>query len=758
MSLSAQALALLDSFQHTILNCLNSTTASLSQTRQAHAHILKTGLFNDTHLATKLLSHYANNMCFADATLVLDLVPEPNVFSFSTLIYAFSKFHQFHHALSTFSQMLTRGLMPDNRVLPSAVKACAGLSALKPGRQVHGIASVSGFDSDSFVQSSLVHMYIKCNQIRDAHRVFDRMFEPDVVSWSALIAAYARQGCVDEAKRLFSEMGDSGVQPNLISWNGMIAGFNHSGLYSEAVLMFLDMHLRGFEPDGTTISSVLPAVGDLEDLVMGILIHGYVIKQGLVSDKCVSSALIDMYGKCSCTSEMSQVFDQMDHMDVGSCNAFIFGLSRNGQVESSLRLFRQLKDQGMELNVVSWTSMIACCSQNGRDMEALELFREMQIAGVKPNSVTIPCLLPACGNIAALMHGKAAHCFSLRRGISTDVYVGSALIDMYAKCGRIQASRICFDGIPTKNLVCWNAVIAGYAMHGKAKEAMEIFDLMQRSGQKPDIISFTCVLSACSQSGLTEEGSYYFNSMSSKYGIEARVEHYACMVTLLSRAGKLEQAYAMIRRMPVNPDACVWGALLSSCRVHNNVSLGEVAAEKLFELEPSNPGNYILLSNIYASKGMWNEVNRVRDMMKNKGLRKNPGCSWIEVKNKVHMLLAGDKSHPQMTQIIEKLDKLSMEMKKLGYFPEINFVLQDVEEQDKEQILCGHSEKLAVVFGLLNTPPGYPLQVIKNLRICGDCHVVIKFISSFERREIFVRDTNRFHHFKEGACSCGDYW
>lgn len=758
MAMPAEALPLLHSFQHSVLNSLNSTTASISQTRQAHAHILKTGLFNDTHLATKLLSHYARNMCFADASLVLDLVPVPDIFSFSTLIYAFSKFHQFHFVLSTFSRMLARGLTSDSRILPSAVKACAGLSALKPGRQVHGIASVSGFDSDGFVQSSLVHMYVKCNRINDARRVFDRMSEPDVVSWSALVAAYARRGCVDEAKRLFNVMGNSGVEPNLVTWNGMIAGLNHCGMYSEAVLMFLEMHLRGFKPDGTSISSVLSAVGDLEDLAIGIQIHGYVIKQGFRSDKCVTSALIDMYGKCSCTSEMSRVLYDMDHLDVGSCNALISGLSRNGEVETSLREFRQFKDQGMELNVISWTSMIACCSQNGRDMEALELFRQMLIAGVKPNSVTIPCLLPACGNIAALMHGKATHCFSLRRGISTDVYVGSALVDMYAKCGRIQASRKCFDGIPTKNIVCWNAVIAGYAMHGKAKEAMEIFGLMEKSGQKPDVVSFTCVLSACSQRGLTEEGSYYFNSMSSKYGVEARVEHYACMVTLLSRAGKLEQAYAMIKSMPVSPDACVWGALLSSCRVHNNVGLGEIAAEKLFELEPKNPGNYVLLSNIYASKGMWDEVDGVRDMMKNMGLRKNPGCTWIVVKNKVHMLLAGDKSHPQMNQIIEKMDKLSMEMKKSGYCPEINFVLQDVEEQDKEQILCGHSEKLAVVLGLLNTPPGYPLQVIKNLRICGDCHVVIKFISSFERRDIFVRDTNRFHHFKDGTCSCGDYW
>lgn len=412
----------------------------------------------------------------------------------------------------------------------------------------------------------------------------------------------------------------------------------------------------------------------------------------------------------------------------------------------------------MDLNVVSWTSIIACCSQNGKDIEALELFRDMQVEGVKPNAVTIPSLLPACGNIAALMHGKAAHGFSLRNGISSNVYVGSALIDMYAKCGRMQASRHCFDMMCFRNLVSWNALMAGYGMHGKTNEAINIFQLMLRSGQKPDRVSFTCVLSACSQGGLTEEGRFYFNNVSKTHGIEARMEHYACMVTLLGRSGRLEEAYTMIKQMPFEPDACVWGALLSSCRVHKNVNLGEISAGKLFELEPNNPGNYILLSNIYASKAMWVEVDIVRDMMKGKGLKKNPGCSWIEIKNKVHILLAGDHSHPQMTQIVEKLADLNMEMKRSGYAPHTDFVLHDVEEQDKEQILCGHSEKLAVVLGLLNTSPGFPLQVIKNLRICGDCHAVIKFISMFEQREIFVRDTNRFHHFKGGVCSCADYW
>ncbi|CAK7346182.1 unnamed protein product [Dovyalis caffra] len=703
-----------------VSHCLYSATKT--SLLQAHAHILKAGI------------------------------------SLQEAIQTFSRLNHFGHAIRFFSYMLTQGIVPSSRVLPTVVKACTALPALGTGKQVHCFALVSGFGLDSIVQSSLVHMYLQFDRLNDARNIFDKLPQPGVVTSSALISRYARMGCVKETKELFYKTRDLGVELNLVSWNGMISGFNHSGSYFDAVLMFQKMHLGGLKPDGTSVSSVLPAVIDLEMPYMGIQIHCYVIKQGLGPDKCVVSALIDMYGKCACASEMSEVFNEMDELDVGACNALVTGLSRNGLVDNALEVFKQFKGQGMDLNVVSWTSMIASCSQNGKDIEALELFREMQIEGVKPNSVTIPCLLPACGNIAALLHGKAAHCFSLRNGISNDVYVGSALIDMYAKCGRMLSSRLCFDMMPNRNLVSWNSLLAGYAMHGKTSEAINIFQLMQRRGQRPDHVSFTCVLSACSQGGLTEEGWNYFNSMSRNHGIEARIEHYACMVTLLGRSGRLEEAYAMIKQMPLEPDSCVWGALLSSCRVHNNVDLGEIAARRLFELEPKNPGNYILLSNIYASKAMWLEVDMVRDMMSSRGLKKNPGCSWIEIKNKVHMLLAGDSSHPQMTQIIEKLAKLTMEMKKSGYVPHTDFVLQDVEEQDKEQILCGHSEKLAVVLGLLNTSPGCPLQVIKNLRICRDCHAVIKFISSFEKREIFVRDTNRFHRFKDGVCSCGDYW
>ncbi|CAN6351263.1 unnamed protein product [Urochloa humidicola] len=521
------------------------------------------------------------------------------------------------------------------------------------------------------------------------------------------------------------------------------------------------MHGEGvLRPDVTGVSCALSAIGDLgtEAIAVGKQLHGYTVKAGCRLNAYVGTALIDMYGKCGRADEIVRVFNESCHMDVATCNALLAGLSRNAQVSEALSLFREFIARGVELDVVSWTSIVACCVQNGKDLEAVELFREMQAQGIEPNSVTIPCVLPAFANVAALMHGRSAHCFALRKGFLHDVYVCSALVDMYAKCSRVRNARRIFDAMPSRNVVSWNAMIGGYAMHGEAKNAVQLFDSMLMCKQKPDMVTFICVLAACSQAGLTEEGHRYFNEMQHEHGISPRIEHYACMVTLLGRAGKLDEAYDLITDMPFEPDACIWGSLLGSCRVHGNVDLAEVAAEKLFHLEPDSAGNYVLLSNIYASKKMWGGVNRIREMMKDMGLKKEMGCSWIEIKNKVHMLLAGDDSHPMMTAITEKLKQLNIEMRRLGFVPSTYFVLHDVEEQEKDDILAVHSEKLAVALGLISTSPGTPLRVIKNLRICDDCHEAMKFISCFEGREISVRDTNRFHHFRDGKCSCGDYW
>ncbi|AQK85130.1 pentatricopeptide repeat-containing protein At1g20230 [Zea mays] len=648
---------------------------------------------------------------------------------------------------------------PDPHLLPTAFKSCPTLPL---ARALHAVAEVSGLARDPFVASSLLHAYLRLGTTGNARALFDGMPRPQrtVVGWSALVAAHAARGDAEGAWRLLEEMRrDGGVEPNVITWNGLVSGLNRSGRARDAVVALATMHGEGLlRPDATGVSCALSAVGDVGLVSVGQQLHGYAVKAGCRADACVVTALIDMYGKCGQAAEVVRVFDESSHMDVASCNALIAGLSRNAQVCEALRLFKEFVDRGVELNVVSWTSIVACCVQNGKDLEAVEFFREMQAQGTEPNSVTIPCVLPAFANVAALMHGRSAHCFALRKGFLHDVYVSSALVDMYAKCGRVKDARIIFDTMVSRNVVSWNAMIGGYAMYGEAVNAVWMFHSMLKCKQKPDMVTFTCLLAACTQAGLTEEGRHYFKEMHNEYGVSPRMEHYACMVTLLGRAGKLDEAYDLISDMPFEPDAYIWGSLLGSCRVHGNVDLAEVAAEKLFHLEPENAGNYVLLSNIYASKKMWDRVNRVREMMKDVGLKKEKGCSWIEIKNKVHMLLAGDDSHPMMTAIIEKINQLNIQMRKLGFVPSTDFVLHDVEEQEKDDILAVHSEKLAVALGLISTSPGTTLRVIKNLRICGDCHEAMKFISSFEGREISVRDTNRFHHFSGGKCSCGDFW
>ena len=342
--------------------------------------------------------------------------------------------------------------------------------------------------------------------------------------------------------------------------------------------------------------------------------------------------------------------------------------------------------------------------------------------------------------------------------LEENVFVGTSVIDMYCKCGRVGMARKAFNRMKGKNIKSWTAMIAGYGMHGQAREALEVFDEMQSAGVKPNYITFVSVLAACSHAGLVTEGWQWFNAMAIEFNIVPGVEHYGCMVDLLGRAGHLNEAYDLIKQMKVKPDFVVWGALLGACRIHKNVEIGEISARKLFELDPKNCGYYVLLSNIYADAGRWNDVDKLRVMMKKRGLVKPPGYSLVEFKGQIHVFLVGDKEHPQQKKIYEYLETLSVKMQEAGYVPDTTSVLHDVDQEEKETVLRIHSEKLAVAFGIMNTVQGTTIQIIKNLRVCGDCHTAIKFISKIVSRQIVVRDSNRFHHFKDGLCSCGDYW
>eukprot|EP01018_Ginkgo_biloba_P034481 Gb_05488 [translate_table: standard] len=609
------------------------------------------------------------------------------------------------------------------------LQGCVNMKALAEGKMVHSHMIKSGLEPDIFVENNLVNMYAKCGSVVDARQVFDKMTTRNVFSWNTMITGCAKYGSIEVARHLFDIMPER----DLVSWNAMIAGYAQHGNGDEALTYFLRMLSSGMKPDRITFTSVLSVCARfvpleqekraLSTLEHGKQVHTHIITTGFESNVVVGSSLTDMYAKC-------------------------------GSMENAHKVFVNMPER----NVVSWTAMILGYSQNGHGEVALKLFCQMLCTGLTPDQFTFVIVLSACASLAALEHGKQVHAHIIRFKLESNVFVSNALITMYAKSGSVEDAFLVFDKMSERDVISWNSMIAGYAQHGQGKEAVQLFEQMLQSSMKPNDITFIGVISACSHAGLVDQGRQYFECMCRDHCITPKTDHYACMIDLLGRAGHLGEAEDFLKSMPIEPDAVVWGTLLAACRIHGNMDLGKRAAEGLLELDSENDATYVLLANIYAAGGRWDDVAKVRKLMKDKRVKKNPGWSWIEIKNKVHTFTVEDRTHPQTSEIYTTLERLAGQMKAAGYVPNTNLVLHDVEQELKEQSLSHHSEKLAVAFGLISTPHGTPIRIIKNLRVCGDCHTAIKFISKIVAREVVVRDANRFHHFKDGMCSCGDYW
>eukprot|EP01018_Ginkgo_biloba_P018985 Gb_02561 [translate_table: standard] len=712
-----------DNFMFSCVLKVCAGIVALQQGKEIHSCIIRSGFESYVFVGNALIDMYAKCGNVDDAVQVFDNMSHTDIVSWTAMIAGYVQNGYCDKALELFHRMQLAGLKPNSVTIASVLPACARLAVLETGKEIHSYIIRGGFESDAAVGSALLAFYSKSGRMENARHVFDRMSERDVVSWNAIISGYAQNGQCHESLNLFHQMQVAGLKPNMITWNAMIAGYAQNGLGGESLERFRQMERAETKPNSITIASILSACSCLADLEKGKEIHDYIIRNGFELDALVGSALVAMYAKCGSVEDAGQVFDKLTHKDV-----------------------------------ISWTSMIVGYTQSGYSDQALKVFRQMQLAGMKPDLVTLVSVLPAFAYLAALQKGKEVHDYIIRNGFESDVIVSSSLVAMYAKCGSLEDARHVFDKISHRDVVSWNAMLAGYAMHGLGKDAFTLFCQMQQTGMTPDHVTFISVLSACSYAGLVEEGWQCFDCMGCNYQIQPSMEHYACMVDLLGRCGRLYEAHDFITNMPSEANAIVWGALLGACRMHCNIELGELAAERLFELEPENVGSYVLLSNMYAAAGKWDDVTKVRKMMKDKRLKKRPGCSWIEVNNRVHVFVVGDRSHPEKERLYEMLESLDGQMKATGYVRDTQFVLHDVEEEEKEHILCGHSEKLAIVFGLLNAHPGKPIRVMKNLRVCHDCHIAIKFISKIVQREIIVRDAIRFHHFNDGVCSCRDYW
>ncbi|CAI0393693.1 unnamed protein product [Linum tenue] len=626
---------------------------------------------------------------------MFDGITERDSVSWNSMISALCRNERFMEALVFLQLMVREGIKPDGVTFASVLPACSCLEMLSAGKQIHAYALRNGeLIDNSFVGSALVDMYCNCGQVESGHRVFERILDKRIGLWNAMITGYAQN--------------------------------EHDG---QALMLFLRMETdAGLHPNATTMASVVPACVRCEAFSSKESIHGYVIKIGFETNRYVQNALMDMYSRMGKMEISKSIFDSMEVRDV-----------------------------------VSWNTMITGYVISGCFDQALEMLQGMQKTDRDPNSVTLMTILPGCAWMAALAKGKEIHAYAIRNGLASDVTVGSALVDMYAKCGCLNLSRRVFTGMTNKNIITWNVIIMAYGMHGQGDEALKLFqDMASRAkfgGVKPNEITLISVFAACSHSGFVDEGLRIFHSMKADYGIEVTADHYACVVDLLGRAGQVEQAYELLNAMPSGFDKIgAWSSLLGACRLHQKVEIGEIAAESLIQLQPDVDSHYVLLSNIYASVGMWEKAMGVRKRMEELGVKKEAGCSWIEYGDEVHRFLAGDMSHPQSEKLHGFLELLYERMKKEGYVPDTSCVLHNVGEDEKEILLCGHSEKLAIAFGILNTPPGTTIRVAKNLRVCNDCHTASKYISKIEERDIVLRDVKRFHHFRNGTCSCGDYW
>eukprot|EP01018_Ginkgo_biloba_P011334 Gb_02266 [translate_table: standard] len=605
-----------------------------------------------------IVAGYAQNGHVDEALKLFQGMPRRDVVSWNAMIAGYAQNGFGEKALTLFQTMQLAGVKPNSKTFASVLQACANLAALEQGMETHEEIIKSGFQSDVFVANALIGMYVKCGSMEKARHLFDKMLKADVVLFTTMIAGYAQNGHVDEALKIFQKM----PQRDVFSWNVMIAGYAQNGYVDEALKLFQKMPQRDVISWNVMISGYVQKglIGKALELFQkmpqqnvvswNVMIAGYAqsghvdealkLFQKLPERNMVSwTALIAGYAHNGCVDEASKLFQEMRLRDMFSWNVMISGYAQNGHVDEALKLFQEIPER----DVVSWTAMIAGYAQNGYSENALKLFRQMQLAGLKPLSKTFASVLPACANLATLQQGMEIHEEIIRSGFQSDVFVAIALVDMYAKCGSIENARHVFDNIHQRDVVSWNAMIAGYAINGYGKEALKLFEQMQHSGMNPNHVTFVCVLSACSHAGLINEGWQYFDCMSQYYNITPTMEHYGCMVDLLGRAGCLDEAQAFINQMPIRPDATVWGSLLSACRMHNNIGLGQHVAENIFELDPKNAASYVLLSNLYATCDRWDGIEKVRKMMKERRVKKTPGCSWIEVDKHVHSFLVGGR-------------------------------------------------------------------------------------------------------------------
>ncbi|PON38193.1 DYW domain containing protein [Parasponia andersonii] len=757
----------------------------------SHARNLFDQMPHKNAITTNLIiSSYVKQGDIYTARKLFDTMLQRTAVTWTILIGGYSQRNEFSEGFKLFAEMQRSGTRPDYVTFVTLLSGCAELNDANEVVQVHACIVKLGCDSVLMVRNSLIDSYCKTHYLDLARRMFEEMPKRDSVTFNALITGYSKDGLSEEAIQFFLEMQNLGYKPSdftfaavlcaviglddlkfgqqvhgcvvktnfvwnvfvgnalldfyskldcpiearklfdempkldSVSYNIMITGHVWNGQFKECLDLFRLLQFSKFDRRQFPFATMLSMAAVTSNLEMGKQIHSQTIMTTADSEISVANALVDMYAKCNRFKEAKAIFSDLSYR-----------------------------------SQIPWTALISAYVQNGLHEEGLEMFNDMRRANVSADQATFASILRATANLASLSLGRQLHSPLLKSGFMSNVFSGSALLDMYAKCGSMKDALQTFQEMPKRNLVSWNALISAYAQNGDGKGTFKTFEQMVQSGFVPDSVSFLSVLTACSHCGLVEEGFKYFDSMTCLYKLVPKREHYASMIDVLCRSGRFDEAEKLMAQMPFEPDEIIWSSILNACRIHKNQELATKAANQLFNMvELRDAAPYVSMSNIYAAAGKWDSVGKVKKAMRERGVRKITAHSWVEIKHKIHVFTANDKSHPQMGEIRGKIDVLANQMGKEGYKPDTSCTLQNEEEEIKAESLKYHSERLAIAYALISTPVGTPIVVMKNLRACTDCHTAIKFISKIVEREITVRDSSRFHRFRDGFCSCGDYW
>nr|XP_010924435.1 pentatricopeptide repeat-containing protein At2g13600-like [Elaeis guineensis] len=615
----------------------------------------------DVYTWTVMVSGYAMCGSLEKAMDLFDKMPCRNTVSWNSMISAYQSEGYDEVALDLFYKMREQGEVPNKSTFLAVLKTCACQQLLETGKGVHCCLEKLAWIKNVDIRCTLMDMYIKCGELLNVQRVFNEISEHNIVSWSILVAGYAQNGKIVEAERIFNEMPER----NVISWNVMIAGYVQNGMQDRAFGLFIGMIQDDMRPNCFTLTSLLSGCSSLKYTRSGKTFHGYVMKVGLHSNTSIGNSLITMYGEQGNVGDARLIFETMPQYDVISWTAIVAAYTSNNDVGEARHIF----DQMPQKNLISWNTMMFGYLQNSKNIEtntvtgmtnldALSFFYEMEQSELKPDQFSYNCALSACAAIGALEQARAIHCRTVKRGLISDLGVGNALITVYGKCGALNEAEMIFHSMTSPDMISWNALLMGYSQNGQGSAVLDFYEKMQKSGVQPNHVTFISLITACSYLGEVVKGQRFFYAMEKKHGISPSKEHYACMVDLLGRAGHLNDAESIIINMPIQPDAAVWGALLGACKLYGDTVIGRRAADQIFHLEPDNSSAYIALAETFAAARLWEDVAKLRAVMKEKRLLKEPGCSWIEIRDQKHMFLSGDSCHQQKYSIYATLYSL----------------------------------------------------------------------------------------------------